>query len=132
MGRHSRAGSLLVASLIACSAAPALVAGSVDSYELTARVRRAIPAGANEVGARYVLTAQGFACVRSDTLQSDEGDTLQANPTPDEPGVQYLTCDYVRRRRWGEHTRRRYLVVLYIRDHRVDHLFAVTHLLEVH
>ena len=132
MGRHSRASTLLAVALIACAAEPALVAGSVDSYELTARVRRAIPAGANEAGARHVLTAQGFHCVRTDTLQSDEGDTLQANTKPDEPGIEYLTCDWVRGRRWGEHTRRRYLVVLYIREHRVEREFAVTHLLEVH
>ena len=108
------------------------MAGSVDSYELTARVRRAIPVGANDASAERALVTQGFACVRSDTLQSDEGDTLQALSAPEEPGTEYVTCDYVRRRRWGENTRRRYLVVLYIREHRVDRVFAVTHLREVH
>lgn len=108
------------------------MAGSVDSYELTARVRRAIPVGANDASAERAFVTQGFACVRSDTLQSDEGDTLQALSAPEEPGTEYVTCDYVRRRRWGENTRRRYLVVLYIREHRVDRVFAVTHLREVH
>jgi hypothetical protein len=130
--QRRRTGALLAAALLACSAEPALVAGSVDSYELTARVRRAIPVGANDASAERALAAQGFACVRSDTLQSDEGDTLQAHSEPEEPGTEYVTCDYLRRRRWGENTRRRYLVVLYIREHRVDRVFAVTHLREVH
>jgi hypothetical protein len=130
--RRWRTGALVVAALVACSAEPALVAGSVDSYDFTARVRRAIPSGANDASAERALVTQGFACARSDTLQSDEGDTLQADSAPDEPGAEYVTCDYVRRRRWGENTRRRYLVVLYIREHRVDRVFAVTHLREVH
>ena len=46
--------------------------------------------------------------------------------------AEYLTCDYVRERHWGEKTQRRYLVVLYVREHRVSRVFAVTHLLEVH
>ena len=132
MAPRWRSGAFLVAALLACTAEPALVAGSVDSYEFTARVRRAIPIGANDAAAERALTAQGFDCARTDTLQSDEGDTLQARSAPDEPGTDYLTCDYVRRRRWGENTRRRYLVVLYIREHRVDRAFAVTHLREVH
>jgi hypothetical protein len=125
-------GAFLVAALLACKAEPALVAGSVDSYEFAARVRSAIPIGANDAAAERTLTAQGFDCARTDTLQSEEGDTLQARSAADEPGTDYLTCDYVRRRRWGENTRRRYLVVLYIREHRVDRAFAVTHLREVH
>ena len=132
MRQRWRSAVLLSAALCACKAEPALVAGSVDSYEFTARVRRAIPSGANEAGAEHLLAAQGFDCARTDTLQSDEGDTLQTHNAPDEPGMEYLTCDYVRRRRWGENTRRRYMVVLYIREHRVDRVFAVTHLLEVH
>lgn len=132
MARRWRTGALLAAALVACSADPPLVAGSADSYELTARVQRAIPVGANDASAERALVTQGFECVRSDTLQSDEGDTLQAHSAPDEPGTEYVTCDYVRRRRWGENTRRRYLVVLYIREHRVDRVFAVTHLREVH
>ena len=108
------------------------MAGSVDSYEFTARVRRAIPLGANDASAERTLATQGFECSRTDTLQSDEGDTLQARTAPEETGTDYLTCDYVRRRRWGENTRRRYAVVLYIREHRVDRVFAVTHLREVH
>lgn len=132
MAPRWRTGALLVAALFACKAEPALVAGSVDSYEFAARVRSAIPIGANDTVAEHALTSQGFDCARTDTLQSDEGDTLQARSAPDEPGTDYLTCDYVRRRRWGENTRRRYLVVLYIREHRVDRAFAVTHLREVH
>lgn len=108
------------------------MAGSVDSYEFAARVQRAIPVGASDTSAERALVSRGFACVRSDTLQSDEGDTLQADSAPDEPGTEYVTCDFERRRRWGENTRRRYLVVLYIREHRVDRVFAVTHLREVH
>ncbi|HMI58906.1 MAG TPA: hypothetical protein VK511_12710 [Gemmatimonadaceae bacterium] len=107
------------------------MAGSNDSYEFTARVRRAIPVGANEADAGRSLRAQGFDCAHTDTLQSDEGDTLQSHSAADDPGTEYLTCEYVRRRRWGENTRRRYVVVLYIREHRVDRVFAVTHLREV-
>lgn len=132
MAPRWRSGAFLVAALLACKAEPALVAGSADSYEFAARVRSAIPIGANDTAAERALTRQGFDCARTDTLQSDEGDTLQARSAPDEPGTDYLTCDYVRRRRWGENTRRRYLVVLYIREHRVDRAFAVTHLREVH
>jgi hypothetical protein len=115
-----------------CKPDPALVAGSVDSHEFTARVRRAIPAGESDAVAAQALASQGFDCARSDTLQSEEEDTLQSHSAPDEPGTEYLTCDYVRGRRWGEKTRRRYLVVLYIREHRIDRVFAVTHLREVH
>jgi hypothetical protein len=79
-----------------------------------------------------MLIANGFSCIRSDTLLSDEGDTLQSQPDAEDPGTEYLTCDYLRRRRWGENTQRRYVVVLYVRGHRVDRLFAVTHLREVH
>jgi hypothetical protein len=122
----------LAAMLWGCAPEPPLVAGSSDSYDFTARVRRAIPAGANEADAGRMLHAQRFDCVHTDTLQSDEGDTLQAHAGADDPGTEYLTCDYVRSRRWGENTRRRYVVVLYIREHRVDRVFAVTHLLEVH
>jgi len=132
VARRWRNGALLGAALVACSAEPELVAGSVDSYEFTARVQRAIPVGAADSSAERALVTRGFACARSDTLQSDEGDTLQAHSAPDEPGTEYVTCDYERRRRWGENTRRRYLVVLYIREHRVDRVFAVTHLREVH
>ena len=118
--------------LTGCAGEPPLVAGSTDSYEFSSRVHRVIAAGARDSVAERALTAQGFDCVHSDTLQSDEGDTLQAHTAPDEPGTEYLTCDYVSRRRWGENVRRRYLVVLYIREHRVDRVFAVTHLREVH
>jgi hypothetical protein len=118
--------------LLGCGQEPPLVAGSTDSYDFTARVRRAIPVGANEADAGRTLHAQGFGCAHSDTLQSDEGDTLQAHSAADDPGTEYLTCEYTRRRHWGENTRRRYVVVLYIRDHRVDRVFAVTHLREVH
>lgn len=126
------AAAVCAATLAACAAEPPLVAGSTDSHELLARVRRAIPHGAVDSAAERLLIAQGFGCAHTDTLQSDEGDTLQAHPEPDEPGIEYLTCDYVRGRRWGENTQRRYLVVLYIREHRVDRVFAVTHLREVH
>lgn len=108
------------------------MAGSNDSYEFTARVRSAISVGASEADAGRTLRAQGFDCAHTDTLQSDEGDTLQSQSAADDPGTEYLTCDYVRRRRWGENTRRRYVVVLYIREHRVERIFAVTHLREVH
>jgi hypothetical protein len=126
------AGTALAAMLSSCSSESPLVSGSTDSYDFTSRVRRAIPVGANEADAGRALRAQGFDCTHTDTLQSDEGDTLQSHSAQDDPGTEYLTCDYVRRRRWGEHTRRRYVVVLYIREHRVDRIFAVTHLLEVH
>ena len=132
MARRWRSAVLLAAALCACKTEPTLVAGSADSYVFTARVRRAIPVGANDASAERALAAQGFDCARTDTLQSDEGDTLQSHSAPDEVGTEYLTCDYVRSRRWGENTRRRYLVVLYIREHRVDRVFAVTHLREVH
>ncbi|MBK5188613.1 MAG: hypothetical protein JJD97_10210 [Gemmatimonadaceae bacterium] len=120
------------AVLASCKSEPALVAGSSDSYEFAARARRAIPGGTDDSSAERMLVAQGFACAHTDTLQSDEGDTLQSRSAPDDPGTEYLTCDYVRSRRWGEHTQRRYVVVLYIREHRVDRVFAVTHLQEVH
>lgn len=126
------AGTALAAAMLGCGSESPLVAGSSDSYDFTARVRRAIPVGASEADAGRTLHAQGFDCTHSDTLQSDEGDTLQSRSTPDDPGTEYLTCDYVRSRRWGENTRRRYVVVLYIREHRVDRIFAVTHLREVH
>ena len=108
------------------------MAGSNDSYDFAARVRGVILVGANEADAGRTLRAQGFDCAHTDTLQSDEGDTLQSHSGADDPGTEYLTCDYVRRRRWGENTRRRYVVVLYIREHRVNHVSAVTHLREVH
>jgi hypothetical protein len=123
---------LLVATLVACTPESALVAGSSDSYEFAGRVRRAIPMGAEENVASRTLSAQGFGCTHSDTLQSDDADTLGASETPDDPGTEFLTCDYVRRRRWGASTQRRYVVVLYLREHRVSRVFAVTHLLEVH
>ena len=87
------------------------------------RARRSRPRG---------WSGQGFGCVHTDTLQSDEADTLESNAQPDDPGTEFLTCDYVRPRRWGQSTQRRYLVVLYLREHRVRRVFAVTHLLEVH
>jgi hypothetical protein len=117
---------------MACGAESALVAGSSDSHEFASRARKAIPIGTGDASAERMLAANGFDCTRSDTLQSDEGDTLQAHSAPEDPGIDYLTCDYLRRHRWGENTQRRYLVVLYIRDHRVDRVFAVTHLREVH
>lgn len=86
----------------------------------------------HESSAERTLLENGFACTRSDTLLSDEGDTLQSHSAPEDPGTEYITCDYLRRRRWGQNTQRRYVVVLYIREHRVDRLFAVTHLREVH
>ena len=125
------AAALLVAAVSGCTPEPALVAGSVDSYEFTARVRGAIPLGESDASAERTLTSQGFDCARTDTLQSDEGDTLQVHSAPDESGTEYLTCDYIRGRRWGANTRRRYLVVLYVREHRIDRVFAVTHLREV-
>jgi hypothetical protein len=125
------AGIALVAMFFGCRSEPPLVAGSNDSYEFTARVRSAIHVGASEADAGGMLRAQGFDCAHTDTLQSDEGDTLQSHSAADDPGTDYLTCDYLRRRRWGENTRRRYVVVLYIREHRVERVFAVTHLREV-
>ena len=126
------AGCAVAAMLAGCKPEPPLVAGSTDSYDFTARVRRAIAPGANEADARRALNAQGFDCTHSDTLQSDEGDTLESHAAADDPGTEFLTCDYVSRRHWGENTRRRYVVVLYIREHCVDRVFAVTHLREVH
>jgi hypothetical protein len=123
---------LLVAMVLACTPDSALVAGSTDSYEFAARVRHAIPRGTNEAAAARTLTTRGFGCTHTDTLQSEDADTLEANESPEDPGTEFLTCDYVRRRRWGESTQRRYLVVLYLREHRVDRVFAVTHLREVH
>ncbi|MEO8881429.1 MAG: hypothetical protein ABI446_13630 [Gemmatimonadaceae bacterium] len=126
------AAALCSAMLVGCAAEPPLVAGSADSYEFTARVRAAIPLGDADAEAEHALAAQRFDCTRTDTLQSEEPDTLQAYSAPDESGTEYITCDYLQRRHWGEKTRRRYLVVLYIREHRVDRVFAVTHLREVH
>lgn len=123
---------LLAAALLACTRESPLVSGSTDSYDFTARVRRAIPVGSAESLAARSLSAQGFGCVHSDTLQSDEADTLEASAHPDDPGTEFLTCDYVRPRRWGQSTQRRYLVVLYLREQRVHRVFAVTHLQEVH
>jgi hypothetical protein len=125
-------GACLAAMLMGCGAESALVAGSSDSYEFAERARQAIPIGAQDARAERTLVANGFACTHSDTLQSDEGDTLQSRSAPEDPGTEYITCDYLRRRRWGEKTQRRYVVVLYVREHRVDRLFAVTHLREVH
>ncbi|MDQ2767839.1 MAG: hypothetical protein M3Y30_11865 [Gemmatimonadota bacterium] len=130
--RALAAGTALAAFVHGCGSESPLVAGSSDSYDFTARVRHAIPLGATEANAGEALRAQGFDCAHTDTLQSDEGDTLQSHSAPDDPGTEYLTCDFVRRRRWGENTRRRYLVVLYIREQRVERIFAVTHLREVH
>lgn len=70
--------------------------------------------------------------MHSDTLQSDEGDTLEAHAQPDDPGTEFLTCDYIEPRRWGQSTQRRYLVVLYLREQHVHRVFALTHLREVH
>ena len=126
------AAALIAAMPLACGTESALVAGSSDSHEFAERARRAIPVGANDANAERTLIANGFDCIRSDTLQSDEGDTLQSRAAPEDPGTEYITCDYLRRRHWGENTRRRYLVVLYVREHRVDRVFAVTHLREVH
>lgn len=108
------------------------MSGSTESYDFAARVRRAIPVGATEVTAARSLVAQGFGCVHSDTLQSDEGDTLEAHAQPDDPGTEFLTCDYIEPRRWGQSTQRRYLVVLYLREQHVHRVFALTHLREVH
>jgi hypothetical protein len=122
----------IAAMLIACGAESQLVAGSSDSHEFAQRVRLAIPAGASESQAQRTLVTNGFACTHSDTLLSDEGDTLQEHSEPEDPGTVYITCDYVRTRHWGQKTQRRYVVVLYVREHRVYRVFAVTHLLEVH
>ena len=125
--------SVTVAAMImACGDESALVRGSSDSHEFAQRARHAVPVGSHEAEAERTLVTNGFACTHSDTLLSDEGDTLQSHSPPEDPGTEYVTCDYVRTRRWGQNTQRRYLVVLYIREHRVDRLFAVTHLLEVH
>ena len=124
--------AMVSAMAIACGAESPLVSGSSDSHEFAQRARKAVPVGAHDADAERTLVTNGFACTRSDTLLSDEGDTLQTHSSPEDPGTEYITCDYVRRRRWGQNTQRRYLVVLYVRDHRVDRLFAVTHLLEVH
>ena len=118
--------------MLACTRDPPLVAGSTDSYDFAAHVRGAIPVGSSAPLAAARLSGQGFGCVHTDTLQSDEADTLESNAQPDDPGTEFLTCDYVRPRRWGQSTQRRYLVVLYLREHRVRRVFAVTHLLEVH
>jgi hypothetical protein len=124
-------GAALAAMLIACKSESSLVAGSRDSHEFAERARRAIPISEHDASAERTLVTNGFGCTRSDTLQSDEGDTLQSRSAPEDPGTEYITCDYLRRRRWGENTQRRYVVVLYIREHRVDRVFAVTHLREV-
>lgn len=121
----------LAAVVFACGGESALVSGSSDSHEFASRARRAIPIGAGDSSAERTLIANGFACTHSDTLLSDEGDTLQAHSAPEDPGTEYVTCDYVRRRRWGQKTRRRYVIVLYVRQHRIDRVFAVTHLREV-
>src|SRR4051812_45206052 len=131
-GANRLAILVLASAAIGCVAESALVSGSSDSHEFAARARRAIPVGAHDADAERTLLANAFACVRSDTLLSDEGDTLQSRSAPEDPGTEYITCDYVRGRRWGEKTQRRYLVVLYVREHRVERLLAVTHLLEVH
>jgi hypothetical protein len=129
---HRLEVAALAAAAIGCGSESALVSGSSDSHEFAARARTAIPVGAHDADAERTLVANAFACVRSDTLLSDEGDTLQSRSAPEDPGTEYITCDYVRRRRWGENTQRRYVVVLYVREHRVERLFAVTHLREVH
>jgi hypothetical protein len=121
----------LAALLIACGSESALVTGSRDSHEFARRARKAIPIGENDSTAEQTLMANGFACTRTDTLLSDEGDTLQSHPAAEDAGTEYVTCDYVRRRRWAEKTQRRFVVVLYVREHRIDRVFAVTHLREV-
>jgi hypothetical protein len=130
--RLSSAVAVLAAVLLACGAESALVAGSSDSHEFATRARKAIPIGAPDASAERMLVTNGFDCTQSDTLLSDEGDTLQAHSASEDPGTEYITCDYLRRRRWGENTQRRYVVVLYVREHRVARVFAVTHLREVH
>jgi hypothetical protein len=122
----------IAAMLMACGSESSLVEGSSDSHEFAERARGVIPVGARDSAAKRTLVTNGFACTRSDTLLSDEGDTLQSSSNPEDPGTDYITCDYVRKRRWGQNTRRRYVIVLYVREHRIDRLFAVTHLLEVH
>ena len=122
----------IAAVLMACGAESPLVKGSSDSYEFAERARRAIPEGVHEADGERTLITNGFACTHSDTLLSDEGDTLQSSSSPEDPGTEYITCDYLRRRRWVHTTSGRYVVVLYVREHRGDRVFAVTHLLEVH
>ena len=122
----------IAAMLVACGAESSLVKGSSDSHEFAERARRAVPVGVRDSDGERTLIANGFACTHSDTLLSDEGDTLQSSEGPEDPGTEYITCDYLRRHRWGQNTQRRYVVVLYVREHRVDRVFAVTHLLEVH
>jgi hypothetical protein len=128
---RSSLAAALAAVVVACGGESALVSGSSDSHEFASRARKAIPAGTSDSSAEHTLIAEGFACTRRDTLLSDEGDTLQAHSAPEDPGTEYVTCDYMRRRRWGEKTQRRYVIVLYVREHRIDHVFAVTHLREV-
>jgi hypothetical protein len=129
--RHLASAALLTL-VLGCRAESPLVAGSSDSHEFAVRARKAIPMGAQDSIAARTLVASGFDCTRSDTLLSDEGDTLQLHSAPDDPGTEYVTCDYLRRRRWGQNTQRRYVVVLYVREHKVERVFAVTHLREVH
>jgi hypothetical protein len=121
----------LAAVVVACGGESALVSGSSDSHEFARRARGTIPVGASDSSAEHALIANGFSCTRSDTLLSDEEDTLQAHAAPEDPGTEYVTCDYTRRRRWAEKTQRRYVIVLYVREHRIDRVFAVTHLREV-
>jgi len=121
----------LAAVVVACRGESALVSGSSDSHEFARRARGTIPVGASDSSAEHTLIANGFSCTRSDTLLSDEEDTLQAHAAPEDPGTEYVTCDYTRRRRWAEKTQRRYVIVLYVREHRIDRVFAVTHLREV-
>lgn len=128
---RSSLAAALAAVVVACGGESALVAGSSDSHEFASRARQTIPVGTHDSSAEQALVADGFACTRSDTLLSDEGDTLQSHSAPEDPGTEYLTCDYMRRRRWGEKTQRRYVIVLYVREHRIEHVFAVTHLREV-
>ena len=121
----------LAAVVVACRGESALVSGSSDSHEFARRARGTIPVGVSDTSAEHTLIANGFSCTRSDTLLSDEEDTLQAHAAPEDPGTEYVTCDYTRRRRWAEKTQRRYVIVLYVREHRIDRVFAVTHLREV-
>src|SRR6476469_6235236 len=114
----------LAAVVVACGGESALVSGSSDSHQFANRARKTLPVGAGDSNDEHTLIANGFACTRSDTLLSDEGDTLQAYSAPEDPGTEYVTCDYTRRRRWGEKTQRRYVIVLYVREHRIDHVFA--------
>ena len=89
------------AMLMACSPESPLVRGSSDSHEFAERAHRAIPVGAHDSDAERTLITNGFACTHSDTLLSDEGDTLQSSSSPEDPGTEYITCDYVRRRPGG-------------------------------